>query len=240
MNMPLKPSQFSNNGVMEITTPDTKDPQELLAWSVEEFSGLKVVMTTAFGMEGCALIDMYSRVTSELTVAYIDTGFFFPETRKLIDRMSDKYSNVNLVKWESPVSIEQQREKYGNNLWKDDSELCCKIRKVIPMKQNIYKYDVWTTAIRKSQTKQRSTTSVVSWDPQYEVIKFCPMADLTRVDVWNYIQEHDVPFNQLHTQGYPSIGCFYCTRAVPNSKPTDDTRAGRWQGHEKTECGLHF
>ena len=149
MNMPLKPSQFSNNGVMEITTPDTKDPQELLAWSVEEFSGLKVVMTTAFGMEGCALIDMYSRVTSELTVAYIDTGFFFPETRKLIDRMSDKYSNVNFVKWESPVSIEQQREKYGNNLWKDDSELCCKIRKVIPMKQNIYKYDVWTTAIRK-------------------------------------------------------------------------------------------
>ena len=240
MNLPHKPNQFGPNRFIGLKLPETEDPKELVEWSVRQFSSQRMVLTTAFGMEGCALIDIYSRSINSLTVAYIDTGFFFPETKQLIKRMTQKYSNVNFVRWESPVSVKEQNEKFGTDLWQSDPNLCCKIRKVVPMTKNILDYEVWVTGIRKTQTKQRAQTSVLSWNEQYQVTKFCPFAHWERQDVWNYIQVNDVPFNQLHQQGFPSIGCFYCTKAVPNSRPTDDSRAGRWQGHVKTECGLHY
>ena len=239
MNMALKSSHLSQSMISTIEIPQSSEPDDLISWSMKQFAKQKVVITTAFGMEGCALVDMYSRLASKVTVAYIDTGFFFPETKKLIKTMVERYPHVEFKKWESPISIEEQKTEFGDALWKEDPNLCCKIRKVVPMRQNLQGYDVWVTGIRKTQTEQRSDTRILSWNPQYEVVKFCPLADLTREDVWNYVQENDVPFNQLHQQGYPSIGCFHCTKAVPNSQPTDDARSGRWQGHAKTECGLH-
>lgn len=240
MNMALKSSRLSQGVIDQIDTPQSSDPEELIPWSLKQFSRQNLVITTAFGMEGCALVDMYSRFASDLTVAYIDTGFFFPETRKLIDRMSEKYSHVEFKRWESPVSVQNQKEEFGDGLWKKDPNLCCKIRKVIPMAQNLQEYDVWVTGIRKTQTQQRAGMRLLTWNPQYKVVKFCPLAEWTRENVWQYVQEHDVPFNQLHQQGFPSIGCYHCTKAVPNSQPTDDARSGRWQGHTKTECGLHY
>lgn len=240
MNLPQKPNQSGHKKFKCLRPPITECPIELVRWSVGEFADLRFVLTTAFGMEGCALVDIYSRLTSSLTVAYIDTGFFFPETKKLIERMTEAYPNVNFVKWESPISVQKQKEEFGDHLWQKNPNLCCKIRKVVPMTKNILDYEVWITGIRKTQTKQRAQTRILSWNDQYQVTKFCPFSHWERKDVWNYIQENDVPFNQLHLQGFPSIGCFYCTKSVPNSGPTDDTRAGRWQGHVKTECGLHY
>jgi phosphoadenosine phosphosulfate reductase len=108
------------------------------------------------------------------------------------------------------------------------------------MKQNVVNYDVWITALRRSQTKSRANTEVVSWDWKYHILKFCPFASWSRGDVWAYIQENEVPFNQLHLQGYPSVSCFHCTRQVEGSTPDSDAREGRWAGKNKDECGLHF
>lgn len=238
--MITKPSLVDSVDVAQWNVPQTDDPLQLVRFSVDQFSGLEVVLTTAFGMEGCALIDMYSRFASSLTVAWIDTGFFFDETKQLIDQISLRYPDINLVKWESPISVRQQKEEHGDRLWESNPTMCCKIRKVAPMVQNMMNYQVWITGIRKSQTQQRMKTKVLSWNSQYQVAKFCPLANWTRRDVWNYIQENDVPFNQLHLQGFPSISCSHCTRSIPNSQPTDDSRAGRWQGTGKTECGLHY
>jgi len=203
------------------------------------------LLSSSFGMEGCALIDMCDKAVKEfnldpITVACIDTGFFFPETKQLRTKLTDRYDSLNFVSWETEVSIEQQAKDYGNELWKNNPNLCCHIRKVVPMKQNVVNYDVWITALRRSQTKSRANTEVVSWDWKYQILKFCPFASWSRGDVWNYIQENDVPFNQLHLQGYPSVSCFHCTQEVPGSTPDSDVRDGRWAGKNKDECGLHF
>ncbi len=220
-------------------------PTELIRWGLEKFIDQPIVLTTSYGMEGCVLMDMCSKAIEEqqlgkLTVACIDTGFFFPETKQLQAKLIKKYTNLNFINWETPVSIEDQRENYGESLWKNNPNMCCHIRKVQPMRENIVNYNVWMTALRRSQTKQRADTQVLSWDWRFQLMKFCPLATLSRSDVWNYIQTHEVPFNQLHLQNYPSVSCFHCTKPVPGSSPESEVRDGRWAGKDKTECGLHY
>ena len=224
--------------------PDSS-PSELVEWGLERFADQPIVLTTSYGMEGCVLMDLCSKAIEKkklapLTVACIDTGFFFPETKQLRKKLTDKYTNLNFVSWETPVSVEEQREKYGDLLWKNNPNMCCNIRKVQPMRENIVNYRVWLTALRRSQTKQRADTQVLAWDWRFQLMKFCPLATLTRADVWSYIKAHDVPFNQLHLQNYPSVSCFHCTKAVPGSNPDSEVRDGRWAGKDKTECGLHY
>ena len=219
---------------------ENSKPEELINWAFSHFADRKIVLTTSFGMEGCALIDMCSKVADSVKVAYIDTGFFFPETLKLRDQIAEKYDNVELERWASPVTVEKQKESYGPNLWQNNPTLCCHIRKVVPMIQHIGQFDLWITGIRKSQTAHRAQTPTLQWDWRYKILKFSPLANWTRKDTWKYVNRHDVPFNQLHLQGFPSISCFYCTKAVPNSSPDSDNREGRWEGTDKTECGLHY
>lgn len=220
-------------------------PLELIRWGLNKFADQPMVMTTSFGMEGCVLLDMSSKVIEELklnrlTVAYIDTGFFFPETHQLREKLAQRYSNLDFVKWQTSVSVDQQSQLYGQELWKNNPNLCCNIRKVQPMQANIHQYKVWITALRRTQTQNRASIPVLGWDWKYELLKFCPLATWTREQVWEYIQQHSVPFNQLHLQNYPSISCFHCTRSVPGSSPQDEVREGRWAGKDKTECGLHY
>lgn len=220
-------------------------PAELIAWGLQKFASVPIVLTTSFGMEGCVLMDLCHKTITEkglnkLTVACIDTGFFFPETHQLQKKLIDKYTNLDFVTWETPVSINEQAETYGDELWKNNPNMCCHIRKVQPMQDNIHDYKVWITALRRSQTKNRADISVLGWDWRYELLKFCPLATWTRADVWAYIQQHDVPFNQLHLQNYPSISCFHCTKPVEGTTPDAEVREGRWAGKDKTECGLHY
>jgi len=220
-------------------------PAELVAWGLERFSNQKKIITTSFGMEGCTLIDMCSKAIAagglgDLTVAWIDTGFFFPETHQVREKLEKKYSNIEFVRWSTEVSVDQQAEKYGDELWKNNPNLCCHIRKVVPMKANVAGYDIWMTGLRRSQTESRAQTPVLAWDWRYQLLKFCPLVSWTRADVWQYVQENEVPFNRLHLQNYPSISCFHCTRPVPGSTPDSDAREGRWEGEDKDECGLHF
>ena len=220
-------------------------PAELIGWGLQKFADQPIVLTTSFGMEGCVLMDLCSKAIAaqglkNLTVASIDTGFFFPETHELKRQLVARYANLDFVTWETPLSIQEQAAVYGDELWKNNPNMCCNIRKVQPMQDNIHQFKVWITALRRSQTAKRADIAVLGWDWRYELLKFCPLATWTRTDVWNYIQEHRVPFNQLHLQNYPSISCFHCTHAVPGSSPEAEVREGRWAGKDKTECGLHY
>jgi phosphoadenosine phosphosulfate reductase len=242
---PTDASVFQHDDASMAMISESSSPMELVAWGLKRFLDQRKIMTTSFGMEGCALIDMCSRSITEnklpnMQVAWIDTGFFFPETLQLKDKLAAKYPNIDFVKWETEVSVAQQAETYGNELWKNNPNLCCHIRKVVPMKENIGNFDLWITGLRRSQTKARAQTPIIAWDWRYQLLKFCPLATWTRPQVWEYIQQNEVPFNQLHLQSYPTISCFHCTQAVPGSTPDSDAREGRWEGKDKDECGLHF
>ncbi len=214
-------------------------PQVLIAWALERFAHQNIVMSTQFGMEGCALIDMWARFGVPLTVVYLDTMFFFAETYELRDRLMQRYPHLTFVNRGTIMTPEQQAEKHGPELWKSNPNQCCKIRKVDPMYDALAGADVWVTALRRGQSEARANIRVLDWDWKFQLIKLSPLANLTRADVWEYIQSHDVPYNPLHEQGYPSVGCTHCTNAVPGSTPADYTREGRWQGQKKKECGLH-
>lgn len=218
---------------------EASGPQELVAWSLKHFGDRRMEMSTSFGMEGCALIDMYARSGQPLTVFYLDTMFFFPETYKLRDQMIKKYPNLSFVNRGTTLTPEEQAEQHGPELWKTNPDLCCKIRKVDPMHGALAGVDVWITALRRSQSETRANIRVLEWDWKYHVMKLSPMATWSRKDVWNYIKENEVPYNELHEKGYPTVGCTHCTIPVENLMVGDYSRDGRWAGSAKKECGLH-
>ena len=126
--------------------------------------------------------------------------------------------------------------EFGPRLWSRDPDLCCRVRKLEPLKDALKGLTAWVTAIRRDQTLARARARVVEWDYIWQLVKINPMAAWTKRDVWDYIVEHNVPYNPLHDEGYPSLGCTHCTRRTAEGEPE---RAGRWAGHRKTECGLH-
>jgi phosphoadenosine phosphosulfate reductase len=224
---------------MTVAIDESTPTEQFIGWTLERFRSRRMVITTSFGMEGCALIDMYARLGAAVTVVYIDTGFFFSETYALRDRMVSRYPMLTFVNRGTSLSPAAQEARYGAELWRRDPDRCCELRRVEPFRQALVGTDVWITAITRSQGSTRSNTPLVSWDWNYEVLKVCPLANWDRQRVWDYVQRHDVPFNELHERGYPSIGCTHCTSAVPGSSPGEYSREGRWAGREKTECGLH-
>jgi len=228
----------AETAALESISEDTPT-REFIAWTLERFAHQRVVMTTSFGMEGCALIDMYADLGRPMEVIYLDTMFFFPETYRLRDRMIERYPHVEFVNRGTSLTPEEQAAGYGDELWKRDPDLCCKLRKVDPMVDAMSGVDVWITALRRSQSFSRANLRMIDWDWRYQVIKISPLAKWERGEVWDYVLKHDVPYNELHERGYPTIGCTHCTQPVAGSSPADYTRAGRWSHVEKTECGLH-
>ena len=182
---------------------------------------------------------MYAKSERPITVVYLDTMFFFEETYELRDRLAERYPNVSFVNRGTTVTPEEQAEKHGPELWKTNPDLCCRIRKVDPMYEVMSEVDVWITGLRRSQSVTRANMRVIDWDWRYQVLKVSPLAKWERSDVWEYIQKHDVPYNKLHEQGYPTVGCTHCTKAVPGTTIGEYSRTGRWSDSEKTECGLH-
>jgi phosphoadenosine phosphosulfate reductase len=209
-------------------------PQRVLAWAFETF-GNRVAISSAFGAEGMVLIDMASRVRKDFRLFTIDTEFLFPETYSLMDRIEQKYG-ITIEKVYSVLSPEEQEHSHGAALWTRDPDLCCKMRKVEPLRRKLGELSAWIASIRRDQTSVRSTAHRIEWDSKFNLVKINPIVDWSTKQVWRYIHEHDVPYNALHNQDYPSIGCTHCTRAV---RPGEDPRAGRWPGFAKTECGLH-
>jgi len=226
------------------TTPwapiaEDADTLEFVAWTLERFAGRAMVLTTQFGMEGCALIDMYAAHRRPLTVVYLDTMFLFPETYALRDRMVARYPHVRFENRGTRLTPQAQEWAHGPTLWRRDPDRCCRIRKVDPMRQALAGVEVWITGLTRHQSDTRTALPLIGWDWQFGLLKVSPLARWDRARVWQYVQEHAVPHNPLHLQGYPSIGCTHCTRPVPGADITQYSRSGRWEAQGKVECGLH-
>ena len=225
-------------GLGKPITEDTPT-EEVVAWTFDRFADQRMIMTSSFGMEGCALIDMYAKFDKPITVVYLDTMFFFPETYALRDKMVKRYPHIAFVNGGTQLTPEAQAAEYGDELWKHNPDLCCKLRKVDPMQRVMSDVDVWITGLRRSQSETRRNIQLVEWDWKYQVLKVNPLFKWERPQIWDYIQANDVPHNELHEKGYPTVGCTHCTVPVPGSRPGEYSRNGRWRDNGKTECGLH-
>jgi phosphoadenosine phosphosulfate reductase len=210
-------------------------PERVLEWAFERF-GDAVAISSAFGAEGMALIDIASRVRKNFRLFTLDTEFLFPETYNLMDRVEERYG-ITIEKVYPLNSPEEQERIYGAALWERQADQCCNLRKVEPLRRKLSELSAWITSIRRDQTSSRASAGKVQWDEKFGLVKINPIADWSSKQVWQYIRQHDVPYNVLHERSYPSIGCTHCTRAV---LPGEDPRAGRWSGSSKTECGLHI
>ena len=209
-------------------------PEAILARAFDEF-GERLGIATGFGAEGAVVIDFAVRINPNPNVFFIDTGFLFPETYELRRRLEDRYG-IEIHAFKTAVTPEAQDETFGPRLWASDPDLCCRIRKLEPLKDALAGLDAWVTAIRRDQTADRASAGIFEWDFRWQRVKVNPLARWTKREVWDYIARNDVPYNPLHDSGYPSIGCTHCTRPV---RAGESDRAGRWSGHLKTECGLH-
>lgn len=210
-----------------------RSPEEVLAWAAGRFP--RIALATAFGPEGCALIDMIGRRRLPIRIVTIDTGLFFPETIDLWKKLEKRYE-VTIEAIRPRQSVQEQAREHGERLWERDPDRCCELRKVAPLAGLLSGLDAWISSVRRDQTPQRATAEVVEVDRRFGLIKVNPLAEWSSARVWDYLREHDVPVNPLHALGYPSIGCTPCTTRVGAG---EDPRAGRWRGTSKTECGLH-
>ena len=214
---------------------DGASPQEILRWAVETYHP-KLTMATAFGPEGCAILQMLSEIEPGVRVFNLETGYQFAETLALRDRIAERLGiEVELLR--PAESVADYEARNGGPVYERDPDRCCADRKVSLLKPAVLGYDAWISSIRADQSSHRARAGVVGWDSKFGLVKINPLLRWTHRDVWAYITAHDVPYNPLHDKGYPSIGCWPCTRAVGSGDA--DERAGRWAGQAKTECGLH-
>jgi phosphoadenosine phosphosulfate reductase len=235
LKQPLKFSPGDADRLDVIATRlENAAPQEILRWAFDQFAD-GVAIATGFGAEGVAMIDMAVKINPHPNIFFIDTDFLFPETYELRRRIEDRYGiEIRAVRPE--LTPQSQERGFGPRLWSRDADLCCRIRKLEPLKVALDGLNAWMTAIRRDQTLARSTARVVEWDYLWQIVKVNPLARWTRREVWGYVVKNRVPYNPLHDEGYPSLGCTHCTRRTVEG---EHERAGRWAGHQKTECGLH-
>ncbi len=217
-----------------------KSAEEVLAFFLGKFKN-RIALASSLGAEDQVLTRMIANIDLSTRIFTLDTGRVFPETYDLMARTNEKYGIKLKVYFPDATSVENMVNEKGINLFYESIEnrkLCCGIRKVEPLKRAFKELDVWICGLRKDQSVTRFFTKTIEWDEQNGLIKINPILSWTEKQVWAYIKEHDVPYNELHDKGFPSIGCQPCTRAI---KPGEDVRAGRWwwETPEQKECGLH-
>lgn len=208
--------------------------ERILAWAAREHG--RVVFGTGFGAEGCALIHFIASARLPIHVFTLDTGLLFDETYALWRRLEDRYG-IRIEGVQPAQSVDEQAAAHGPALWSRDPDRCCALRKVEPLNRALDGADAWITGIRRDQTPARAGAPVVEWNQKHGLLKVNPLARWTSRDVWRFLTANGVPYNPLHDDGYPSIGCWPCTTRVALG---EHPRAGRWRGHEKHECGLHL
>ena len=213
---------------------ETYSAADLVGFALERF-GSSIAIASSFGAEDVVLIDLAAQARRGFRVFTLDTDFLFRETYALIDQIEQRYQ-MTVERTRSRLSPEEQEAAFGEALWSRQPDQCCSIRKVEPLTHKLSELDAWITGIRRDQAPTRASARKLEWDARFGLIKFNPLADWKWEEVWDYIRSHEIPYNPLHDQGYPSIGCTYCTRPV---QAGEDLRAGRWSGFAKTECGLH-
>lgn len=220
-------------------------PRDVLRWGLTTFSD-EIVLATGFGPSGIVLMHMVAQLRAQLRartpIFYLQTDLFFPETITLRDRLAERLG-IDFVEVHCGLALDEQAEEFGAALWSRNPDLCCHIRKVEPLRRYLAGKKAWITGIRRDQSPTRTRTQILSWDKANHLLKLNPLAGWRKSQVWDYIQNHDLPYNRLHDEGYPSIGCVPCTRAVGSAAKAGSTaheRDGRWAGTVKLECGIHI
>lgn len=218
----------------------SKSPKEVIDFFIRKFSA-KIALSSSLGAEDQVLTEMVTSVNKDTRIFTLDTGRLFPETYDLIDRTNKKYDIKIEVYFPDYHQVEEMVKEKGINLFYDSIEnrkRCCHLRKIEPLKRAFKGLDIWICGLRKDQSVTRFSTKLVEWDENNGLLKLNPLIDWREKDVWDYIKKNEIPYNELHDKGFPSIGCQPCTRAI---KPGEDVRAGRWwwEEPEQKECGLH-
>jgi len=204
----------------------------IIEWAAATF-GDRFAITSS--MADAVLAHLASRVAPGVDVVFLDTGYHFAETIGTRDAVAATLP-VNLVNVTPRQTVAEQDAAHGKDLFNRDPDLCCALRKVKPLEEALAGYDAWATGLRRDETHNRVIAPVIGWDESKRKVKVSPLARWTSRDVEDYIAEHNVLVNPLQYDGYPSIGCWPCTRRVA---PGEDPRSGRWAGTGKTECGIH-
>ena len=221
-----------------MSTPTLDRPPDLEAATAEEVLGYvverfhpRLYVACSFQKEASVIMDMLLRIEPSARFFTLDTDLLYEETYDTWRALEERFGiEIDVYRG---MSLGEQAVRHGDKLWARDPYACCGIRKVTPLKQALSEVDCWVAGLRREQSKTRRESKKIDWDLRHGLWKANPLADWSERDVWNYIAQHDLPYNPLHDRGYPSIGCTHCTL------PAAEGRQGRWSEAEKTECGLH-
>ncbi len=216
--------------------------EEIIAWAAEFFGPDNVALASSISAEDQVLTEMIARASERMQIFTLDTGRLPSQTYDVIAGTISKYGMDIEMLFPERADVEKMTSEFGPNLFYDSIEsrkLCCKVRKIEPLKRKLSNLKAWITGLRREQAVTRSDMEVLEWDEAFSLVKINPLFGWTEKNIWKYIKDNDVPYNKLHDAGYRSIGCAPCTRAV---KESDDVRAGRWwwEAPEQKECGLHI
>jgi len=212
---------------------ETADPREIVRWCVETFGDGLSVGASFGGASGSAILHMVAQLKPNVHVFVLDTDYLFEETHESMRETVSALSLSNVQVYKSKLSHEEQAKQFGSALWMRDPDACCEIRKVEPNHRALEGKDCWISGLRRDQSEGRADIPILSWNAKFGLLKVNPLANWTEARTWAYLLDNKTPYNPLLNQGYTSIGCYNCT--VPGVQG----RAGRWQGFEKDECGLH-
>lgn len=220
-----------------------KDKIELLENALADIAGRyeKISLSSSLSAEDMVLSHVIAMKKLPIEVFTLDTGRLHEETYELMNTIQEKYDNQLKVYFPDAANVESFVSTEGPNAFYnsiDFRKTCCRIRKVEPLKRALSDREVWITGLRSQQSVTREAVEEFSWDAGFNIHKFNPLLSWSHDEVWQFINENDVPYNALHDKGYPSIGCSPCTRAITKG---EDERAGRWwwESPETKECGLH-
>ena len=220
---------------------EDSSPLEILQWAAESFKS-QVTLASSLGAEDQVLTHLVAVHRYDIPIFMLDTGRHFEETYQLLEETQRQYDIHIKQFFPDHIDVEEALNEYGPNFFRNDVSLrkhCCYIRKVKPLRRALHGYSGWVTGLRREQSPTRDAVRPVEWDEGNGLYKINPLWRWTENEVWDFIKSHDIPFNKLHDQGFPSIGCQPCTRAI---EPGEDPRAGRWwwENPESKECGLHL
>jgi phosphoadenosine phosphosulfate reductase len=217
---------------------ENEDPREILRWALFDSDLDRVAVASSFQAEGTCVIDMAVKIRPEVPILFLETGFHFAETLAFKEQLTELL-DLNVVDLVGEHTVESQAAQFGDRLYERDPTMCCHLNKVAPFTRALHNFDAWITALRRDSAPTRRDTPILE---QYELesgrwmLKVNPVANWTRRDTWTYLRQNDLPRNPLYDLGYAQIGCAPCTRM---RFAGEDERAGRWDGSQKVECGIH-
>ncbi len=212
---------------------ESAEPQTIVRWAVETYGDGLSVGASFGGASGMAILHMAAQLKPNVHVFVLDTDYLFEETHETMRRATAEIPLTNVNVFKSRLSHEKQNSEHGSALWMRDPDLCCEIRKIEPNRRALEGKQAWIAGLRRDQSEGRSNVPIVAWNDKFGVVKLNPLANWDSAQTWKYVVENGVPYNPLLDRGFASIGCYNCT--VPGVQG----RAGRWEGFDKDECGLH-